>query len=747
MNDSRIPGLFKKRVAARLEALVERGFIDTGDVRLLQRSSGLLPIEVADKMVENVIGVFGLPMAVATNFLVNGRDYLVPMVVEEPSVVAGVSSAARLIRRCGGFEAQADEPVLTGQVQLIDVSNPDRTIDLLQAASGELLHDADKLQPRLVKRGGGARSVEFFKHELADQRWSVVVHISVDTRDAMGANLVNTICEGIAPKIEALSGHVAGLRILSNLADKSLVTATISLPLDSLRVSGFSAEEVRDGVVNANDLAMVDRYRATTHNKGVMNGIDAVAIATGNDWRAIEAAAHAYACRDGHYRALTNWSVTSDGALKGEMTLPLKVGIVGGSLRTNPGARTGLKIAAVESATELAQLMCAVGLAQNFAALRALATSGIQQGHMRLHARSVASLAGASPDIFDRVVQGLIESGDVKEWKAVELIADIEKARHARTVTGKNAENAASGSAAGKVILLGEHAAVYGRHALAVPIVNAMTAHCRKADGPVTLHIPAWGVSDSLDQKDESPSGAAGILHVLLTQMSIPKTGIEVDVETRLQAAQGLGASAALAASMARALNAYLGLDLPDEEINRLTFECEKLAHGQPSGVDNTVAVYGQPLLFRRQDDPVREALDLKHTPPLVIASSGMRGMTREQVAGVRQRYEKNTSLYDSIFDEIDVLTLAGHQALVNEDYDSLGAQMNICHGLLNAIEVSTPELEKMVALAREHGAVGAKLTGAGGGGSIVALCPGTQDVVTVALRDSGYQTFQLKET
>ena len=278
MNDSRIPGLFKKRVAARLEVLVERGFIDSGDVRLLLRSPGVLPLEVADKMVENVIGVFGLPMAVATNFLVNGRDYLVPMVVEEPSVVAGVSSAARLIRRSGGFVAQADEPVLTGQVQLVDVSNPDRTIELLQAASGELLHDANELQPNLVKRGGGARSVEFFKYELADKRWSVVVHISVDTRDAMGANLVNTICEGIAPKIEALSGHVAGLRILSNLADKSLVTSTVTLPLDSLRVSGFSAEEVRDGIVNANNLAIVDRYRATTHNKGIMNGIDAVAM-------------------------------------------------------------------------------------------------------------------------------------------------------------------------------------------------------------------------------------------------------------------------------------------------------------------------------------------------------------------------------------------------------------------------------------------------------------------------------------
>jgi hydroxymethylglutaryl-CoA reductase len=743
MSDSRIPAFFRKSIADRLETLVERGFIDPDDVVLLQKNAGVLPAEVADKMVENVISVFGLPLAVAPNFLINGRDYVVPMVVEEPSVVAGVSGAARLMRHGGGFVAKADQPILTGQVQLVDVTDPDKTIGVLQAAEKKLLKEANELQPNLQKRGGGARSIEFLKHCLADERWTVMAHIAVDTRDAMGANLVNTICEGIAPRIEKLSGHKAGLCILSNLADKSLVTSTVTLPLRSLRVTGFSAESVRDGIVMANELAMADRYRATTHNKGIMNGIDAVAIATGNDWRAIEAAAHAYACRDGEYRALTNWTVTPSGDLRGELTMPLKVGIVGGSLRTNPGARTGLKIAAAESATELAMLMCSVGLAQNFAALRALVTSGIQKGHMSLHARSVASLAGAPPEIFDQVVRGLIDSGEVKDWKAAELIADIRKAQEPANKKHAGTDEYAIGSAAGKVILLGEHAVVYGRHALAMPIKDAMTARCRKVRGPVVLRIPGWGLTQSFDQQDDSATGVASILQLLLAQLKVSAENIEMEVESRLPVAQGLGTSAALAASMARALSEHVNLNLSDDEVNQLTFECEKLAHGDPSGIDNTVAVYGQPLLFRKGKEPVQEPIDLQRVPPLIIACSGKRGMTREQVAGVRRRHEKNPSLYEAIFDNIDKLSLAGLKALVRGDYDALGAQMNVCHGLLNALEVSTPELEAMVALAREHGAIGAKLTGAGGGGSIVALCPGVQDAVSSALRDSGYQTIQ----
>ncbi len=739
MSDSRLPGFFRKRVAQRLDTLADRGFIDSDDVKMLRQSAGILPHDVADKMVENVIGVFGMPLAVAPNFLVNGRDYVVPMVIEEPSVVAGLSAAARLMRHDGGFTAHSGEPVLVGQVQLVDVSDPDNVIEILLSAEDELLQEANALQPKLLKRGGGARSIEIVKHKLASGSWSVVVHIAVDTCDAMGANIVNTICEGLAPGIERRSGCKVGLRILSNLADKALVTSSVTLPLECLRMPGHAPETVRDGIVMANELAIADRYRATTHNKGVMNGIDAVAIATGNDWRAIEAAAHAYASRDGSYRALTNWSKTKEGDLHGEITLPLKVGIVGGSLKTNPGARIGLKIAAVESATELAELMCSVGLAQNFAALRALVTSGIQKGHMSLHARSVAELAGAPAEIFDQVVQGLIDSGEVKDWKAEELIAELRKDKNRDSGDGWS-----SGIAAGKVILLGEHAVVYGKHALALPIENAMTAHCKKTKGPVVLRIPDWGIDESFRRNVESVSGAAAILQLLLRQMEVAAENLEMEVQSRLPVAQGLGTSAALAAAMARALNALLGLNLADDEINRLTFECEKLAHGEPSGIDNTLAVYGQALLFRKNDQPISRSINLKRTPPLVIACSGIPGMTLDQVAAVRKRYERNPSLYDSLFDEIDRLSLAGLEALEAEDYATLGAQMNVCHGILNGIEVSTPELETMVALARNNGAIGAKLTGAGGGGSIVALCPGAQDAVSSALRDAGYQTLQL---
>ncbi len=744
MSDSRLPGFFRKGIAERLNVLAERGFIDPDELSLLKKTGGMLPRDVADKMVENVISVFGMPMAVAPNFLVNDRNYVVPLVIEEPSVVAGLSGAARLMRHGGGIKADSGEQLLIGQVQLVDVCDPDSVIEELRAAEDELLQIANSLQVNLQKRGGGARSIEFVKHVFASGSLSVVAHIAVDTCDAMGANIVNTICEGVAPRIEELSGCKVGLCILSNLADKALVTSSVTLPLDCLRVPGFPPEAVRDGIVMANELAMADRYRATTHNKGVMNGVDAIAIATGNDWRAIEAAAHVYASRDGCYRSLTSWSKTPEGDLYGEITLPLKVGIVGGSLKTNPGARVGLKIAAVESAKELAELICSVGLAQNFAALRALVTSGIQKGHMNLHARSVAKLAGASPQIFDQVVKGLTDSGEVKEWKAKEIISDLQDTGGSER-SNSGSDDWSNGSAAGKVILLGEHAVVYGKHALALPIENAITARCRKTSGPVVLRIPAWQVDESFTPEEKSDSGAVAILRLLLRQMDVAAENLEMEVQTRLPAAQGLGTSAALAAAMARALDALLGSSLSDDDINSLTFECEKLAHGEPSGVDNAIAVYGQPILFRKQESPDLNTIDMQETPPLVIACSGSPGVTIEQVAGVRARYENNSSLYETVFDDIDRLSLAGLAALEAADYSTLGAQMNICHGLLNAIEVSTPELEAMVALARQHGAIGAKLTGAGGGGSIVALCPGTQDAVSSVLRDAGYQTIQLK--
>ena len=468
MSESRIKGFYRLSVSERIDKLAQAGWLTAGDAESLRQGRYTLAPAVADRMVENVVGVFGLPLAIAPNFVVNGRDYIVPMVVEEPSIVAGTSKAALLARKTGGFASICDESLLIGQVHVSDIDNVDVAVGSIESARDELIAQCNAVHPRLVERGGGVTGIE-----VRQVSGSVIaIHILVDTRDAMGANLVNTICEAVAPEIGELCGGEVALRILSNLADRSVVSARVSYEL---------AAEVRDGIVLASDIACADPYRAATHNKGIMNGIDAVAIATGNDWRAIEAGAHAYAAQDGQYRPLATWSVGENGELLGEIHVPLKVGIVGGNLDANRGAGLGLSICGVETAVELAELMAAVGLAQNFAALHALVTSGIQSGHMRLHARSVASSADVPHELFDDVVNALIESGSIKTWKAKELVAELR---------GTSAGRSPDGTASGKVILLGEHAVVYGKHALALPISNAVSVSLHEEPTELSLiHI------------------------------------------------------------------------------------------------------------------------------------------------------------------------------------------------------------------------------------------------------------------
>lgn len=742
MSDSRIADFYRKSISERIEALADRNVIDSPDARALLDKAQLLTPELADKMIENVIGVFGLPLATAPNFRVNGRDYIVPMVVEEPSIVAGISSAARTARAAGGFQATAMDPVVIGQIQIVDIADPDPAVQALFAASDELIDLANSLQPKLLARGGGAREIEFFKYRLPNGKWTVVLHVLVDTRDAMGANTVNTICEGIAPRVEEIASGRACLKILSNLADKSLVTANVTMLLSELAEEGFSAEAVRDGIVLANEFANTDPYRAATHNKGIMNGIDAVAIATGNDWRALEAGAHAFAARGGSYRALTSWIVGNKGDLRGELMLPIKVGVVGGSLKSNPAALLGLKIAGAESATKLAELMGAVGLAQNFAALRALVTHGIQKGHMRLQARSVAASAGAPPELFDQVVEGMVDCGNVKRWKAHELIDGFQgKSKDAANIS----EKAVHGTASGKVILLGEHAAVYDRHVLAMPLESAVTVAIAEAKAGIRLSIPDWGVEQSFTVKEPGPGGAGAALTLIMRQLGIADRGFAIYVRSRIPAAMGLGSSASLAVAFIRAFDTLLGLEMGNAAIERLAFECEQLAHGTPSGIDNNIATYGEPVLYSKSSATRTRPIKLSESPPIVVASSGIRGETKEQVAGVRSRYERNTELYTTIFDEIDEMSIAGAHALKNSDYETLGSLMNVCHGYLNALQVSTPELEKMVDIARSNGARGAKLTGAGGGGSIVAICPDKESEVAHALHESGYQIIRMR--
>ena len=765
MSDSRIANFYRLSHADRVKALADAGMILPADAKLLLNDECLTSVDAADKMIENVIGVFGLPLAVAPNFLVNNKHYVVPMVVEEPSIVAGVSGAAKLIGESGGFKVMSTDPVSIGQIQIIDIEEPDAVIRTLHESQEELLVLANGLQPKLQARGGGAKGIEYFKYRLPDGRWTVVLHVLVDTRDAMGANAVNTICEGLAPHVEKMCGGTVCLKIISNLADRALVSANVQVSPALLGRGDIAGEKVRDRMVQANDFANADPYRAATHNKGIMNGIDAVAMATGNDWRSVEAGAHAFAVRDGAYRALTSWAAGESGDLLGKLTMPIKIGVVGGSQAANPSAAIGLRITGAKSAQELAELMAAVGLAQNFAALRALVSDGIQKGHMSLHARSVAAAAGAPKEIFDKVVAGMIGTGEVKPWKAEELIKSLQTSGDDTTkvpilkmsdsvppgmVVSPVAETVPTtqkpdGAAAGKVILLGEHAAVYDRHVLALPLESAVTVRIAETESGIRLLIPDWNVDRQLDADAGIRGGPAAVLSLIRRFFGVTERGHDIHVRSRIPLAAGLGFSAALAVATIRAFDKIAGKGMSKVEVEKLAFQCEKIAHGTPSGIDNNIATYAEPVLYSKGTRTRTKPIKLSEVPPLVIASSGIKGLTKEQVAGVRSRYDKNRELYTTIFDEIDEISIAGAVALRNCDYAALGSMMNVCQGFLNAIEVSAPELEKMIAIARQSGAVGAKLTGAGGGGSIVALCPDKVNEVTQALDEAGYEIIQIE--
>ncbi|MBT5862575.1 MAG: hydroxymethylglutaryl-CoA reductase, degradative [Gammaproteobacteria bacterium] len=733
MSKSRISGLHKLSIANRIAELEKLGWLSSGAAKNLRSGCHVVAATAADKMVENVLGVFGLPFAVAPNFIINKRECIVPLVVEEPSIVAGLSAAAAMARTTGGFTASLSESLLIGQIHLVGVTDVEVALTSLREESPQLIDRADDIHPRLHARGGGVRDIEFKALSLVSDTTVIAVHILVDTCDAMGANLVNTICESMAPRLEEISGGKAALKILSNLVDRSVCSATVTYSVDDLASDSMPSTEVRDRIIMASEIAIADPHRAVTHNKGVMNGIDALAIATGNDWRAIEASAHAYAARSGRYSSLTKWSSAANGDLLGEITVPLKPGIVGGTLSSNPAATLGVAIAGVASAIQLAEMMAAVGLAQNFAALRALATSGIQKGHMRLHARSVATAAGTPDHHLDDVVRRLVESGDIKDWKAAEILRDLENAQAERL--------ASSAFAAGKIILLGEHAAVYGRHALAIPIVDVVRASATLTDKETSLTVREWGLSTVLDRKDGSGVGAA--VNTIFDELGVGDSKFTINVSSSLPQGMGLGSSAAIAVAIVRAVAVCVGADIDNERVNAIAYACEKLAHGNPSGLDNTLSCYGEPMLFQKGAPLIFQTLELHEPPPLLIGFSKNPGRTIDQVSNVRSRYDKNLSQYEAIFDQMDEISCRGAAALTAGQYEELGQLMNICHGLLNAIEVSTPDLENMITIARENGASGAKLTGAGGGGSIVALCPGAVDEVRAALHQAGYETLQ----
>lgn len=417
---SRISGFYKLSPEERLNKVQEIADLSEEEVELLGKT-GILDMEDADKMIENVIGSFELPLGIAVNFLIDGKEYLVPMVIEESSVVAAASNAAKMTRATGGFQTESTSPRMIGQIQVTELDDLEEAKKAVRSKEDEILELANEQDPKLIELGGGAEEIELREIDTKSGKM-LIVHLIIDTRDAMGANAVNTMAEAVAPTIEQITGGNVILRIISNLADERIARAKATFDKEKL-----GGEETVERILKAYHFAAGDPYRCATHNKGIMNGITAVALATGNDTRALESGAHAYAARTGEYEPLTTWRKDDEGNLVGEIEIPISAGIIGGATSINPIARTCLKILNVDSSQELAEVMAAVGLAQNLAALRALASEGIQEGHMKLHARNIASLAGAKGEFVDRVAEIMIEDDKISVDRAQEILEELKE--------------------------------------------------------------------------------------------------------------------------------------------------------------------------------------------------------------------------------------------------------------------------------------------------------------------------------
>ncbi|MFZ1315852.1 MAG: hydroxymethylglutaryl-CoA reductase, degradative [Methanothrix sp.] len=415
---SRIPGFYKLPPEERLKTVAEQAAVGSEDISQVER--GLL-LDQAEKMVENVIGMFQVPLGIATNFMIDGQEVLIPMATEEPSVIAAASNGARMARGGGGFLTSSTGPVMRAQIQATGIDDPFAARQAILLRKDELMAMANELDPMLIKYGGGVKDIEVY---VIDSRLGpmLVTHLIVDCRDAMGANAVNTMAESLAPRIEQITGGRVYLRIISNLADLRLARARAVF-----RAEDIGGPEVVDGIILAAELAVVDPYRAATHNKGIMNGVTAVVLATGNDTRAVEAGAHSYASQTGRYTSLTRYERNRNGDLVGTIELPVAVGLVGGATRVHPVARTAVKILGVKSADHLSRIIAAVGLCQNFAALRALASEGIQRGHMSLHARNVAVQAGAKCDLIELVAARMAAERRINVDRAAELLRELEE--------------------------------------------------------------------------------------------------------------------------------------------------------------------------------------------------------------------------------------------------------------------------------------------------------------------------------
>ena len=423
---SSISGFYKLDPKERLTTVKKFAGLSDEEAALLQ-NTGSLPLDLADRMIENVVGAFPIPLGIAVNFIINKRDYLIPMAIEEPSVVAAASYAAKMVRDGGGFFTSSTPPIMIGQIQTVGIKDPYAARTRVIQAKDEILKKANDQDPMLVSVGGGAKDLDA-KVIHTTHGPMLIAELHVDCRDAMGANAVNTMAEAVAPMIERITGGHVYLRIISNLATKRLARAWCTVPKKSV-----GGAEIVDGIVNAYAFAAADPYRAATHNKGILNGIIAVIVATCNDHRAIEAGAHAYAARNGHYTSLSTWEKNENGDLVGSIELPMAVGLIGGAVRTHPIAKIALKILGVKTANEFAEVLAAVGLAQNLGALRALAHEGIQRGHMSLHARNIAVAAGATDELIDLVAEKMVEERKIRMDRAKELIEQYKASKKSKT--------------------------------------------------------------------------------------------------------------------------------------------------------------------------------------------------------------------------------------------------------------------------------------------------------------------------
>ena len=417
---SRLPGFYELSLDERHDRL--SAIVPLGAVERYQLKREALPLSTADQMIENVVGVFGLPLGLAVNFVINDRDYVIPLAVEESSVVAGASHIAKLIRSHGQITTRSTDPLMIGQIQIVGLPDPEPARDRILEARDRILEIANEQDPPLLEAGGGAKDIEV---RLLDTTRGpmLVVHLVVDVRDAMGGNVVNTMAEALTLFLEGVTGGKVCLRILSNLADRRLAMADLELSPEAFNEHEWRGDEVVESILDADAFANADPYRAATNNKGIMNAVDGLMIATGNDWRAVEAGAHAYAARDGQYRPLSRWERSPEGKLLGHIELPMPVGIIGGATRVHPCAQLALRILRVKSARELAEVAAALGLVQNLAALRSLVTEGIQRGHMVLHARNVAASAGAVGETVSDIANQMIREGRIGFYRARQLLS------------------------------------------------------------------------------------------------------------------------------------------------------------------------------------------------------------------------------------------------------------------------------------------------------------------------------------